>query len=296
VPNSWVGSWTRTTVPSIIDSTSNNSIAVIARDKKCCVSGYQDGLERAHLCPQAEKEWFTENNMHKYNSCLDLATEYFINDQANSVSLRLDIQQCFANGDFVIVRKEGDWVAHFLRPTNQLGRIFHNRQVTVNAAVAPHFLLVHFAWAMFPFVANMLATNRNRLVRLRESDEGGEVKERDYELSGNRIVEITKKKDSRNKKRRNDGQQDAEGLAILSEVSTENTLRDSEGSTSNPMSAMDRYIAGLKRRALREQRPFNHDLICCDYDAAENAAALGLPAYLCLQCLGEELVVMPEDV
>lgn len=63
VPNSWVGSWTRTTVPSIIDSTSNNSIAVIARDKKCCVSGYQDGLERAHLCPQAEKEWFTENNI-----------------------------------------------------------------------------------------------------------------------------------------------------------------------------------------------------------------------------------------
>ncbi|KAN0071962.1 hypothetical protein V8E54_009691 [Elaphomyces granulatus] len=295
VPNSWVGSWTRTTVPSIIDSTSNNSLAVIARDKKCCVSGYQDGLERAHLCPQAEKEWFTENNMQEYNSCLDLATEYFINDQVNSVSLRLDIQQCFAKGDFVIVRKEGNWVAHFLRPTNQLGGIFHNRQVTINAAIAPHFLLVHFAWSMFPFVANMFATNRNRLVRLRESDEGGEVKERDYELSGYRIMEITKKKDSRNKKRRNDGQQDAEE-AILSEVSTENTLRDSEGTTSNTMSAEDRYIAGLKRRALREQRPFDYRLICCDYDAAENAAALGLPTYLCLECLGEELVVMPEDV
>ncbi|KAL1970664.1 hypothetical protein VTN77DRAFT_4308 [Rasamsonia byssochlamydoides] len=120
VPNSWVGSWTRTTAPPSIDEAANSSVslAVIARDKKCCVSGFQDGLERAHLCPQAEKEWFRQNDMQEYNSCLGLATEYFVDDKANSISLRVDIYQCFDKGSFVIVRKEGNWVAHFLRQTN----------------------------------------------------------------------------------------------------------------------------------------------------------------------------------
>ncbi|KAL1970663.1 hypothetical protein VTN77DRAFT_4307 [Rasamsonia byssochlamydoides] len=86
--------------------------------------------------------------------------------------------------------------------------------------------------------------------------------------------------------------------------------RDSKGTTSSIMvtpinrtiitqrrtSAKDRYIAELKRRALREQRPHEPELLCCDYEAAEKAAAFGLPTNLCSECLGEEYMRTSEDL
>ncbi|KAL1987454.1 hypothetical protein VTN96DRAFT_3836 [Rasamsonia emersonii] len=86
--------------------------------------------------------------------------------------------------------------------------------------------------------------------------------------------------------------------------------RDSKGTMSSIMvtpinrtiimqrrtSAKDRYIAELKRRALREQRPHEPELLCCDYEAAEKASALGLPTNLCSECLGEEYLSISEDL
>ncbi|KAN0071961.1 hypothetical protein V8E54_009690, partial [Elaphomyces granulatus] len=166
VPNSWVRPRPRTSMPAAA-TYSNGSHAIIVRDGKCCVSRYQDGLERTHLCPRAEREWFDDNSMRRYCHLSSVPSESFIDDQANSISLRADIHRCFDKGDFVIVRKEESWVAHFLKETNQLGRIFHNRQVIVNKTTGPDFLLAHFAWALFPYMKDMFNTNRDRLVRLR---------------------------------------------------------------------------------------------------------------------------------
>jgi hypothetical protein len=94
-------------------------------------------------------------------------------------------------------------VAHFLHNTNETGKMFYNRQVLINAAVAPHYLLTRFALAMFPFVADMFGTNRNRLVRLRAHDEGNrDIKEKVLELPGDIIAEMVKNKTSGTKKRK----------------------------------------------------------------------------------------------
>lgn len=219
VPYSWVGSWTKTSAPQGLGEISNSdvSLAVINRDRKCCVSGFDDELQRAHLCPQTEKEWFYKNDMQEYNSNISLSRRSLIDDKANSISLRCDIHQSFNRGNFVIVRKDGSWVAHFLKLTNSLGRMYHDRKVHVNAAVSPHFLLVRFAWALFPFMTNIFTTDKNRFVRLKVPDEGNsEVNERDYKLSGWSIGETMEKKNTGNKKRKNDdGQQDADGLEVI---------------------------------------------------------------------------------
>lgn len=131
---------------------SNVSLAVILRDGVCCVSSFHDGLDRAYLVPQAEKEWFQQNNTQEYNSTLGLANRYWLDDIANSITLRRDIHWEFDMGTFAIVRKSGKWVNHFLKPTNEYGTMYHNREVSIDASVSPHFLLAWFAWAIFPFV------------------------------------------------------------------------------------------------------------------------------------------------
>jgi hypothetical protein len=70
--------------------------------------------------------------------------------------------------------------------------------------------------------------------------------------------------------------------------------RDSEGTVFKPeitpirtitrlgrIYAFDRYVAGLKRRALLAQRPHKPELICCDYEACDKASDLGLPYTIC---------------
>jgi len=54
-------------------------------------------------------------------------------------------------------------------------------------------------------------------------------------------------------------------------------------------------IANLRHRALTVQRRIHWDLICCDYNAADNANRAGVEgpkefggAHLCMQCLGAE--------
>jgi hypothetical protein len=80
---------------------------------------------------------------------------------------------------------------------------------------------------------------------------------------------------------------------------TKNTSKSSLDSVTTPpdkdMEEAAR-IAKLRRHALLQQRPTNPEIMCCDYTAAEKAAALGIEgkrafggAHLCLQCLGEEV-------
>jgi hypothetical protein len=57
-----------------------------------------------------------------------------------------------------------------------------------------------------------------------------------------------------------------------------------------------RHISGLRAAALRNSRPTNRGLICCDYDAAEKANAMNIygkeefgGGHLCIKCLGMEI-------
>lgn len=68
---------------------------------------------------------------------------------------------------FVIIRKEGKWIAHFLKRTKDQGPTYHNTQVSVHASVSSCFLLTRFAWAIFPLIRNFLDADLPRKLRLR---------------------------------------------------------------------------------------------------------------------------------
>jgi hypothetical protein len=54
---------------SIISNPSISSISQSVRDRDmtCRLSGCEDGIERAHLCPRSTIEWFKSQEMHRHN-------------------------------------------------------------------------------------------------------------------------------------------------------------------------------------------------------------------------------------
>lgn len=265
------------------------------------------------------RDWFNSNDMQDYNSTMGLVGRSWIDDRANSIALRKDIHGLFDTGSFVFVRKRGNWVAHCLRVTNEFGPMYHNRVVSIHEGVSPHFLLARFAWAIFRFATRMFGTNELRLIRLRVPDKEGE--RHDIERPGYSVMDsIEKEKGGRSKKRKTEGEEKTGGekdSGVCSDdeatfVATETSESTILGSKFTPeykrakvpsldltpvnvitiprrFSSFDRHIAEMKRRALLKQRPDKPELLCCDYEAADKAAELGLPSNLCDECLGWEL-------
>ena len=125
-------------------ATTDVSAAVLQRDNTCCVTRSKDTLQRAHLCPKSEAQWFSANDMQSY-----CASNSRVDDITNSISLRTDLHIAFDSQVFVIVKKKGSWVANFLRPTSETARMYHNRKVNIHEQVRPEFLLARFAWTLF---------------------------------------------------------------------------------------------------------------------------------------------------
>lgn len=87
---------------------------------------------------------------------------------ANAIASRPDIHKAFDDCKFVITRKDNKWVVHFLEMTYSLGSMYHNRPVEIAAGVSIEFLLMRFAWAIFPLVKTFMEAGPSRLVKLRQ--------------------------------------------------------------------------------------------------------------------------------
>lgn len=172
IPLQWVGSRDSDVelAPEIFNAPSVSSVsaAVITRDKGCTISKHRDYIERAHLCPRDEIDWFQKNGMRQYNSRFNTSGLLITDDTANAMAMRADIHRAFDDCKFAIVRKKGCWVTHFLETTHELGAVYHNRPVEVMGGVAPEFILARYAWAIFPLVKAFMEQGPSRLVKVRE--------------------------------------------------------------------------------------------------------------------------------
>jgi hypothetical protein len=87
-------------------SVSSMSQAVKNRDCSCRLSGYQDQIECAHLCPRAELMWFRQQEMERYNIRQSLTGAALVRpDQYSNV--RSDIHSEFDHCTFIFTRKRG---------------------------------------------------------------------------------------------------------------------------------------------------------------------------------------------
>ena len=307
-------------------SASNLTAHILRRDRKCLVTGSKDYIERAHLCPRAELEWFLKNSMSQYNN-LTLPGDYLVDDISNAVALRPDLHRAFDDRKFVVIPKLSKWVIYFLESTNDLNRMYHNTNVPLSSGVSPLFMLVRFAWTIFPMIRPFLDVGLPRNLRLvvkRDDRNAEDVRT----VSGQELKDInapgrarsTNPKKPKRKADSNANPADDLGYQCTKrrKFSTESITRtrplppsvtkpmlppQSSSSTLSDGSPTD--FGTLKRRWLKAQRPSDPHIICCDYDAAEQAGRLGLEgkyenggAHLCLECLGavyaEELPELPD--
>ena len=143
--------------------------AVLNRDERCLVSGSRDKqvLQRAHLCPKGTSTLLVQNDMSEYNQFPYLTGDSLTEDVANAITLRQDIHQAFDSRLFAIVQKKGVWATHFLKPTFDLGREYHNVQITINQGVSTQFLYARLAWSIFPLVRPFLQSSTPRWVHVR---------------------------------------------------------------------------------------------------------------------------------
>jgi hypothetical protein len=106
--------------------------------------------------------------MRQYNGRLDPHGDCITDDMANAIAMRADIHRAFDECRFILVRKDGLWVARFLELTYELGRMHHNRPPELKPGVSAMFLLVRLAWAIFPHARACLEAGGPKLVRVWE--------------------------------------------------------------------------------------------------------------------------------
>jgi HNH endonuclease len=304
-------------MPSFVSnpSVSSMSQAIRDRDVTCRLSGYEDGIERAHLCPRSAIEWFNNQEMDRYNINQSLSGASSVDDLANAVALREDIHTAFDKGTFVFTRKRNAWVSHFLAPTRDLGPQYHNFVVEMPVVVSEAFILTKIARAVLLRLPNFLTRGEKRLVKLRKDCNNIEIVELDGKAL-QRVFGLSDRGRSNSPRKR---QRDADppsdfviGESLkrpclyasrheeIPEIPALSASRSgSEGSdtqTSENTKTKDSHIEHLRKQALREQRGLHRSLACCDYDAAEVAVrdAWHGPkqfggGHICLKCLGAEI-------
>ena len=146
---------------------------VIDRDKMCIISQQQDGKEASHLCPKHLASWFQDQSMQKYNSNIFLTDTQVVNDTSNLVALRRDLHKYLDERYFAIVWKSSSWTVHFIKPSFDLGKKYHNIQIRLNEGVSTHFLYARLAWAIFPYISPFLTSKSKRWVWLQVLDKEG---------------------------------------------------------------------------------------------------------------------------
>lgn len=100
--------------------------------------------------------------MSVYNANTILSPAHAIDDVTNGFALRSDLNgPGFDAGKLVVAPKEGKLVLHFLFDVDELGYLYHNRELHTIATIPREFLLARFAWAVFPLLARFLNTEKN---------------------------------------------------------------------------------------------------------------------------------------
>ena len=138
---------------------------------------YAEDCEIAHLCPKRETVWFQSNAMGRYS--MERKTgKNVTDDKSNCLLLREDLHTSFDKMRFAFVPKESptgmSLVTHMLVQAGQHCEQYHNAKLHP-IGVSCEFLLVRFAWTIFPLLTNWLQQGHQRLLLLAENEESEEV-------------------------------------------------------------------------------------------------------------------------
>ncbi|KAI1120925.1 hypothetical protein F5Y10DRAFT_257429 [Nemania abortiva] len=142
---------------------------------RCFLTDVKIGLEKGHLVPSAQLEWFNRNEMGDY---CEISTTNDINDPANTMSLMANLYWAFDRPLFVIVPKPSTgssssgspsrnkpqsyaFVAHAISTVPEardFTNLYHNRSMQPKYfnILKREFLFARFAWALFLYLRKFI--------------------------------------------------------------------------------------------------------------------------------------------
>ncbi|KAH7111094.1 hypothetical protein B0J11DRAFT_498739 [Dendryphion nanum] len=205
-------------VPEQSYATSNLTLALQARDISCRITGYKEGTQVAHICPQKEAEWWYENGMSRYN----FGSANTLDDLSNALLLRTDLHIAFDKPKFVFFPKPSSdpkkpqYVTHIVEASAELEFLYHNRALHSLYSSA-ETLFSRFAWSIFPLVDGFLTCRERR--RLLLTSENAASFDNEGFVPWERCAQFSRKRSQSPKKRKPDSgpMADNADLAIKSE-------------------------------------------------------------------------------
>ena len=150
---------------------------------RCGITNFSYAVDKAHLIPREEFEWYDQNDMYRYGASID--------DSLNMVHLRYDLHRCFDNRWFAIIPKFAGTVAqsaenttHILAPeaaeytTHILAReaaelwpTYHDTIVDYLPSSCHPYLFARFAWAVIMRVKHFIVQGTTRqVIRVHNGD------------------------------------------------------------------------------------------------------------------------------
>ncbi|KAI1130865.1 hypothetical protein F5Y10DRAFT_262806 [Nemania abortiva] len=147
----------------------------------CYLTDFQMGIDRCHLIPAEESDWFNINGMGDYSG--NSSSTSSIDDQPNIAILRADLRQLFDRRQFVIVPKPSTpvpnlgltsstpstptaesrshaLVVHVLNNSEagEFPDLYQNASIRTEYAdnLSREFLFARFAWVLFPLLRRFL--------------------------------------------------------------------------------------------------------------------------------------------
>ncbi|KAL9616338.1 MAG: hypothetical protein Q9160_008781 [Pyrenula sp. 1 TL-2023] len=132
---------------------------VISRDRTCRITGYQEGLNAAHLVPRDKAIWFMDNKMKQY--CEQYESILGVDDASNALLLRSDLHYHFDRRRIALVPKKSKrtgageqttrLVVHQMLQTSsrELYHLYHNHTTQpLTRGITIQSLLARFAWTV----------------------------------------------------------------------------------------------------------------------------------------------------
>ncbi|KAI0878777.1 hypothetical protein GGS24DRAFT_441962 [Hypoxylon argillaceum] len=243
-------------------------------DPRCIITQTTALVNKAHLIPAADENWFKANVMSRYGNHSDT------NQNSNKITLRHDLHYAFDSHLFAIVPKQNHYVVHQLSATESSTRefasIYHNRRIT-QQSVAPVFLFARFARAVFmlvkPFIAQSPISRYVARLHVGDKEGGGDYNIKSEWLSpqqlanqyggrGTKSASPTKRK--RNDKESTDDQEEYEDYN--SDCKSDNDNSDSEGEWYKKNVAVLLEDGGRSRKRRCDYSDYDSDTSAPDSD------------------------------
>jgi hypothetical protein len=150
--------------------------------RRCCITGFQMGLNGCHLVPKNQGVWWANNEMRLFAS----STVGELGDEANQVLLRADVHVLLDNHHFTIVPKPSPsglssshaFATHVLKDddeSREFRDLYHNISLAQTAVdrIRPEFLFVRFAWAIFSHLQTFISSPARRHLAVTLRNETG---------------------------------------------------------------------------------------------------------------------------